>query len=247
MVARTQSRPLYAVFLEQVIQIEAVQRERAQATEEYAAGFFDAGRLLGELDDFCWSLDEPELFSRRGTVQILGVISPRGDFIPNPSRERTVSPAMRAAWDAAVAAWRAFVSALRNGEYIATGTHPATGERRDLEPAEWMRTGLVLDVRNGDLLEKERKKRELTERWLSIMLSPAEPKEEIKPGVIDWNDWWQHEVGRRERRELPPEKSYHSDATALIKKRYGVTHVPESGLRRLKAALYRGDVERPKR
>jgi hypothetical protein len=110
-----------------------------------------------------------------------------------------------------------------------------------------LRTGLVLDVRNGDLLEKERNKRELIERWLSIMLCPAEPKGEIKPGVIDWNDWWQHEVGRRERDELPPEKSYLSDAEALIRERYGVTHVPASGLRRLKAALYRGDVERPKR
>jgi hypothetical protein len=237
------SRPFYDVFLEQVIRIDAVQRHGPKATDEYASGFFDAGRLLGELDDFRWSLDAPELLSRRGG-QFLGVINARGF---TPSKEKEISSAMQTAWDTAVAAWKEFVGALRNGEYIATATHPATGERRDLEPAEWMRTGLVLDVRNGDLLEKERNKRELTERWLSIMLWPAEPKGEIKPGVIDWEDFWRHEVGRRERDELPPEKSYLSDAEALIKERYGVTHVPESTLRRLKAALYRGDVERPKR
>jgi len=64
--AWTRSRPLYAVFLERVIRIDAVQRHRTQATDEYASGFFDAGRLLGELDDFRWSLDAPELLSRRG-------------------------------------------------------------------------------------------------------------------------------------------------------------------------------------
>jgi hypothetical protein len=147
--AQTQSRPLYAVFLEQVIQIEAVQRERAAATDEYASGFFDAGRLLGELDDFRWSLDAPELLSPRG-VQILGVINARGF---TPSNEKEISPAMRAAWDAAVAAFKEFKKTLVNGEQIAHGEHQATGVRRDLDPAEWARTGLILDVRDGDLIE----------------------------------------------------------------------------------------------
>jgi hypothetical protein len=227
------SRPLYEVFLERVIRIEAVQCYRAAVTEEHTADFFELGRIPGEIGTFRWSLEAPEPFPQ-------GIVI--ADYEPPP-----MLPAMQAAWDAAVAAWKEFVGALRNGELIAVARHPATGEHHELDPAEWLRTGLVLDVRNGDLLEKERNKRELTERWLSIMLWPAEPKGEIKPGVIDWNDWWQHEVGRRERDELPPEKSYLSDAEALIRERYGVTHVPESGLRRLKAALYRGDVERPKR
>jgi len=42
-------------------------------------------------------------------------------------------------------------------------------------------------------------------------------------------------------------KAYLRGAEALIKERYGVTAVPPSELRRLKAALYRGDSERPKR
>ena len=31
--------------------------------------------------------------------------------------------------------------------------HPATGVRHELDPAEWTREGLILDVRNGDLFE----------------------------------------------------------------------------------------------
>jgi hypothetical protein len=60
---------------------------------------------------------------------------------------------MQLAWDAAVAAFKEFIKAIRNGELIANGVHPATGERRDLDPAEWTREGLILDVRNGDLFE----------------------------------------------------------------------------------------------
>src|SRR5262249_51748674 len=150
--------------------IEAVQRHRTQATDEYASGFFDAGRLLGELDDFRWSLDAPDLFSRRGG-QLLGVINARG-FTSSKEKER--SPAMRAAWDAAVAAWRAFIGRLVSGELIASGVHPASEIRSDLDPAEWMRSGSVLDVYDGDLFRKERGG-QLIPRWTSITLRPAEP------------------------------------------------------------------------
>ena len=60
---------------------------------------------------------------------------------------------MQHAWDAAVAAFEEFIAALVNGELIANGVYPATGVRCDLDPAEWTRTGLILDVRNGDLIE----------------------------------------------------------------------------------------------
>ena len=57
----TQTRPFCEVFLERVIKIEAVQRHHEAATDEHASGFFEAGRRLGELDDFRWSLEAPEL------------------------------------------------------------------------------------------------------------------------------------------------------------------------------------------
>ena len=61
MAAGTRSRPLYAVFLEQVIQIEAVQCHREAVTDETAQFlFFTAGYRPGEFDGFQWSLDAPE-------------------------------------------------------------------------------------------------------------------------------------------------------------------------------------------
>jgi hypothetical protein len=101
----------------------------------------------------------------------------------------------------------------------------------------------ILDVRNGDLLSKERGGK--LERWTSIVLRAAIP--ERKLGRIDWNDWWEHEKARRQQNQLPNDKSYPREAEPLIKERYGVNLVPETELRRIKAALYRGDLERPKR
>ena len=59
--ARKSARPLYAVFLERVIKIEAVQCHRAAVTDDDTAReFFDAGRRPGASGDFLWSLDAPE-------------------------------------------------------------------------------------------------------------------------------------------------------------------------------------------
>jgi hypothetical protein len=255
--AREPSRPFYVVFLERVIKIDAVQRHRAAVTDEYAEKFFDAGSRLSELDDFHWSLDAPELVSQRFQLQLLG--GPRSFTFP----EEAISPAMQVAWDAAMVEWRAFIAELQNRELSPNGTHPTTGDRRDIDSVELMRAGLVFDVRNGDLFSKERDGK-LIERWGSITLRPAEqplpveqppavaitPRpaiQEPKLGVIDWDDWWDHECERRERNELPPKKAYLDQAKALIRTRYQVTHVPETVLKRIKAALYRGDPERPRR
>ena len=45
--ARTSARPLYEVFLERVIQIEAVQCYRAAVTDDHTAQFFAEGRRPG--------------------------------------------------------------------------------------------------------------------------------------------------------------------------------------------------------
>jgi hypothetical protein len=242
-----------------VIEIEAVQCYRAAVTDNHTAQFFAAGRLPGVFGDFQWSLDAPEAFP-------WGPLAPAADENPAP-----VSLPMQRAWTAAVVAWRAFITLIINGELIASGVHPATGVRCDLDPAEWMRTGLILEVRNGDLLEVRYGKRAV--RWESITLRAAgptmdpagaaeqlpvpaaKPVQAVEPpttpgrklGRIDWGDWWKHETARREAGSLPNKKDYLSQAETVIKDRYGVTTVPESELRRLKPALYRGDTERPKR
>ena len=216
--AQPSARPLYAVFLERVIQIEAVQRHRAAVTGDDMAQFFS---------DFL--LDAPIVFpwSWQGRVEA----------------KRSVSLPMQHAWNAAPAAFEEFIKALKNGELIASGVHPATGVRRDLDRAEWTRTELILDVHDGDLIEVRHGKH--TVLWGSITLRPGNP--ERKLGTVDWDDWWKHEVTRRKQGLLPNKKAYLGEAEPQIKERYGVTTVPPSELRRIKAALYRDDSERPKR
>ena len=125
-----------------------------------------------------------------------------------------VSLPMQHAWDAAVAAFKEFIAALVNGELIANGVHPATGVRCELDPAEWARTGLILDVRNGDLIEggyeHVRRARRLmhghTVRWSAITLRAAIPEQKL--GRMTGTRSGTHDVARREQGPLPNEKAY---------------------------------------
>ena len=142
MASQKPSRPFYEVFLERVIKNEAVQRDRAAVTDEHTREFFDAGRLPGAFGDFPWSLDARKPFP-------YGPIRPcHISGVPRP-----VSLGHAARWDAAVAAVEGVHSRARQRRTHRQRVHPATGVRSDLDPAEWARTGLVLDVRNGDLNE----------------------------------------------------------------------------------------------
>jgi len=233
------------VYLARVINIPPVQCHRAAATDDYKTKFlfFIAG-YRPKLPGHCqWSLDAPEQDFPGAPF----------DLVINP-----ISLPMQLAWNAAVAAFKEkFIAALVNGELIANGEHAATGVRRDLDPAEWTRTDLILHVRNGDLIEGRYIKHvrgssngdliEYTQhvRWSTITLRAA--NQEQKLGRIDWDDWWKHEDDRRQQNRLPDKKAYLREAEPLIKERYGVNHVPPSELRRISAALYRGDPERPKR
>jgi hypothetical protein len=152
---------LYGEFLARVIEIEAVQCFRMAVTDEHTREFFAAGRRPGVFGDFYWSLDAPEAFP-------WGPLAPRASEKPVP-----VSHPMHHAWDEAVTAWRAFIT------LIVKGVYPATGLRCDIDPAEWTRTGLILDVRNGDLIEVRHGKREV--QWASITLRAAGPVGGSKP------------------------------------------------------------------
>jgi hypothetical protein len=174
-------RPLYEVFLERVIRIDAVQRHREAAVThaEHMARFFDAGRRTGPLGGFKWSLDAPTA----------------GDE-PAP-----MSPAIQQAWDAAVAEWRKFIAELANGEMIASGMHPISGSHTELDRAEWMRTGLVLDVRNGDLIEGwyGRPYGKHTVRWSAITVRAAkQPQQKRGRGHgYDWEGAWTYALTLR--------------------------------------------------
>jgi hypothetical protein len=248
MAARRSEQLLYLVYLARVIKIEAVQCYREAVTDDYNTQFlfFAAGCRPKLTGHFQWSLDAPE--------EDFPGAPPEAPFdsVLNP-----ISLPMQLAWDAAVAAFEEFIKAIRNGELIANGVQRATGVRHDLHPAEWTREGLILDVRNGDLFEggyimRRSSNGDLIEgrniwhlRWSSITLRAAIPEQ--KPGRIDWDDWWKHEIARRQQNLLPNEKDYLRKAEPLMMDRYGAPTVPSSELRRTKAALYRGDLERPKR
>jgi hypothetical protein len=187
------ARPLYAEFLARVIEIEAVQCYRAAVTDDHTAQFFSEGRRPGVFGDFLWSLDAPEAF-------------PWGP-IPPATSEDPVSLPMQHAWNEAVAAFAEFIGALVTGELIASGVHPATGARSEIHPAEWARTGLVLDVRNGDLIEGwyGRPSGKHTVRWSAITLRVAKQTRQNKGSAptkgrwhgYDWDGAWAHALTLR--------------------------------------------------
>ena len=231
MVAAKSARPLYAVFLERVIKIEAVQCYRPAVTEGYTARFFEEGRRPGAFGDFEWLLHRPEDFP-------WGPLGPATSEKPAP-----ISLPMQHAWNAAVAAFAEFIAALVNGELIANGVHSASGVRCEIEPAEWTRSGLILDVRDGDLIEVRHGK--FTVRWSAIVVRGA--IHEQKLGRIAWDAEWNEDVARREQKQLPDPKGYLRELEKRVEERYGVTNVDGGDLRRFKAALYRGDLERPRK
>ena len=59
--------------------------------------------------------------------------------------------------------------------------------------------------------------------------------------------WWNEDALGENKGQLPNEKAYLRELETRIKERYGVTSVDGGDLRRFKVALYRGDLERPKR
>jgi hypothetical protein len=229
--AEKSARPLYAQFLARVIEIEAVQRYRAAVTDDHTAQFFAAGRVPGVFGDFQWSLDAPEAFP-------WGPLAPATDENPAP-----VSLPMQHAWDAAVAAFAEFIAELINGKLIGSGVPPAMGLRCEIDPAEWARTGLILDVRNGNLIEVRYATR--TVRWSAIVVRAAIQAKKL--GGIDWDAEWNEDVARRSKGQLPNKKDYIRELETRIIERYGVKTVDGGDLRRFKAALYRGEPIRPRK
>jgi hypothetical protein len=214
-----------------VIEIEAVQRYRADVADDHTAQFFAAGRIPGVFGDFQWSVDAPEPFP-------WGPLAPATDENPVP-----VSLFMQHAWDAAIVAFTEFIAELINGKLIGSGVPPATGLRCEIDQAEWARTGLMLDVRNGDLIEVRDGKR--TVRWSAIVVRAAIQAKKL--GRIDWDAEWNEDVARRSKDQLPNEKDYIRELETRIFERYGVKTVDGGDLRRFKAALYRDDPVRPRK
>ena len=169
MAARRSAQPLYWVYLARVIKIPAVQCHREAITDDRTAQFFSEGCRPDTLD-FQWLLDEPDL----------------SFWEPVDSAMSPISVPMQQAWNVAFMAFLGFIDALAFGELIASGVNPNTGTRCKIDPVEWMRTGLILDVRNGDLIEVGQGKR--TVRWSAItLLAAKQPRQKKTRG--HGHDW----------------------------------------------------------
>src|SRR5262249_25956122 len=149
-----------------------VQCHREAVTDDRMAQFFPEGCRPDTLE-FQWFLDEPDL----------------SFWEPVASAVSPISPPMQQAWNAAFVAFLRFIDALVFGELIASGVNPTTGARFEIDPAEWTRTGLILDVRNGDLIDVGHGKR--TVRWSAITLRAvtkrSSPTAKRGPSLVDWD------------------------------------------------------------
>jgi hypothetical protein len=226
MAARRSAQPLYWVYLARVINIPAVQCHREAVTDDRTAQFFSEGCRPDTLD-FQWFLDEPDL----------------SFWEPLAS---AISPISLQAWNAAFVAFLGFIDALAFGELIASGVNPNTGARCKIDPVEWMRTGLILDVRNGDLIEVSQGKGIV--RWSAITLR-AVTKRTAKRGqsLVDWDLLMTYGVLVREAGCLP---SKHASLTAKLKalaKLLFRVNADEADLRRLTGDIYAGRRKRRKR
>jgi hypothetical protein len=121
MAARRSTQSLYAVYLERVINIRAVQCYRAAVIDDYAAAhffseryhaahFFSEGYHCGWYGEFKWSLDEPGAFT---------------SLLSKPA-----SLPMQHAWDAAVGAFKRIHQSAR--QWRADRQRSASGKRRPL-------------------------------------------------------------------------------------------------------------------
>jgi hypothetical protein len=228
MAARRSEQPLYVVYLARVINIPAVQCHREAVTDDRTAQFFSDGCRPDTLE-FQWFLDEPDL-----------------SFWEPAS---AISPTSLQAWNVAFVAFLRFNNALVFGELIASGVHPNTGARCEIDPAEWMRTGLILDVRNGDLIEVGQGKR--TVRWSAITLRAVtkrrSPTAKRGRSLVDWHLLMTYGVLHREADSLPfKHGSFTAKLNDLAKLLFRVE--PDAAdLRRLTADIYAGRRTRRKR
>jgi hypothetical protein len=199
---------LHAVFLDRVIARDAVQRHRGAVREEYVEHFFAAGRRPSLWGDDLWPLDEWP--------------TPPAEDLTNYGGPPAWSPALQAAWAAAEQPWRAFVAALRSGTLVATGRHAASGVRGVIDSIEFARTGLVLDVRNGDLLDNKRRP-----LWSSLLV--------VQTGQAPAAMTAAHESTRGERSEKKEEKARicREMAATLIDETPALENIPTTLARRV--------------
>ena len=157
--------PEVAILGKQVLQQEG----------KYAAVFRD-GQFPGPFIEFKWPLDltADSLASQFDGRLVL--------IIPGPPKPPP-SDAVQLVSAVIVERWQALRKILMNGEILAHGTFDKTGVFDAIHPSQWARSGLWVDVRNGDLLEEENRKPVL--QWKGLVLEKAGKLFHVQPTEPD--------------------------------------------------------------
>jgi hypothetical protein len=150
-------KSLSELFLERVIRIEPVQRERAQLAKQGKAAAGEENDIAG-LRAVAFEgrgkviKDYAEHFFELGFVpgRALSPLWPLGGA-PTPfSQEGSgfqMSPAMERAWQAALEQWLLLCRDLREGKLITIGIDSfGDGERKEIDPAAYLKDGLWFKV-----------------------------------------------------------------------------------------------------
>ncbi len=128
---------------------------------------FEEGQYPGPLIDFNWALD------LTASNFAWGFVRPLLLFLDVPIPE--ASERIRNVAAIIVDRWQRLRGFLIAGKIIARGTFVRTGMVGAIDPPQWARSGLYVDVHNGDLLEEENYKPVL--RWSGLML--------IRPTIVE--------------------------------------------------------------
>jgi hypothetical protein len=160
--AHLAGRSLADVFRSFVIEdpeIAALGKEVSRQDGRHAAVFRD-GQYPGYIIDFKWPLD-------LSTDDLAyGFVKPFIWFVGNPMPK--ASEAVKKVAHVIIDRLQALRSILADGKLIARGTFATTGMIGTLDALQWRRSGLWVDVRNGDLFEDENNN--LVLRWSGLAL-----------------------------------------------------------------------------
>jgi hypothetical protein len=150
--------------------------KRVIREDELHAAVFREGQYPGIIVDFKWPLD---LAAKDLEYHFA---KPVVSFTSDPTP--LASDAVKHASAAIVYRWRALRDTLSGGKVIVRGTFVATGTIGFIDPLQWTRAGLCVDVRNGDLFEEENNK--LTLRWSGLALTTPMVGTARSPSGLEW-------------------------------------------------------------
>ncbi len=121
---------------------------------------FEEGQLPGPIICYRWPL---EMTAESFAYDFIRPISCFIDAqLPRPSE------AIRYVSEKIVDRWQRLRRRLIEGDLIAQGTFARTGIVQTIDPMQWRRTNLSVDLQNGDLLGKENSK--LVALWTGLMV-----------------------------------------------------------------------------